>query len=103
MVSGVEAGGIIADTTSPSTAVAVCGPPAPGPDSVTSVIVSDSSVTALNGPWTDASGWPGYRNAGCTRTEIPPSTRSAVPISFSPSPRSLAYSMSSPVRCSMPS
>ena len=27
VVSGVEAGGIIADTTSPSTAVAVCGPP----------------------------------------------------------------------------
>ena len=48
----------MADTTSPSTAVAVCGPPAPGPLSVTSVISSDSTVTALNGPWTDASGCP---------------------------------------------
>ena len=47
---GVEAGGIIALTTSPSTALAVCGPPAPGPDIVISVIASDSTVTALNGP-----------------------------------------------------
>ena len=44
--------------TSPSTAVAVCGPPAPGPDIVISVIASDSTVTALNGPLTEASGWP---------------------------------------------
>ena len=51
-------GELITDTTSPSTADAVCGPPAPGPESVTSVIASDSSVTALNGPTTDASGWP---------------------------------------------
>ena len=43
-------GELITDTTSPRTADAVCGPPAPGPDSVTSVIASDSSVTALNGP-----------------------------------------------------
>ena len=33
-------------------------------DIVISVIASDSTVTALNGPLTDASGWPGYRNAG---------------------------------------
>ena len=90
VVSGVEAGGIIALMTSPSTADAVCGPPAPGPDSVISVIASDSMVTALNEPLTDASGWPGYRNAGCTRTLMPPSTRSAVPISFSASPKSRA-------------
>ena len=57
--SGGLAGGIIALTTSPSTAVAVCGPPAPGPDMVISVIAADSTVTALNGPLTDASGWPG--------------------------------------------
>ena len=50
---GVEAGGIIALITSPSTALAVCGPPAPGPDIVISVIASDSTVTALNGPPTD--------------------------------------------------
>ena len=48
--AGVEAGGIIALTTSPSTALAVCGPPAPGPDIVISVIARDSIVTALNGP-----------------------------------------------------
>ena len=43
--------------------------PAPGPDMVISVIASDSTVTALNGPDTDASGCPGYRNAGWTRTK----------------------------------
>jgi hypothetical protein len=43
--------------TSPSTADAVCGPPAPGPLSVISVIALDSIVTALNGPETLASGW----------------------------------------------
>ena len=58
VVSGVEAGGIMALITSPSTALAVCGPPAPGPDIVISVIASDSTVTALNGPATDASGCP---------------------------------------------
>ena len=42
--------------TSPSTALAVCGPPAPGPLSVISVIAGDSIVTALNGPLIDASG-----------------------------------------------
>ena len=31
-------------------------------------IEADSTVTALNGPCTEASGWPAYRNAGCTRT-----------------------------------
>ncbi len=36
--------------TSPRTALAVCGPPAPGPDMVISVNSSDSTVTALNGP-----------------------------------------------------
>ena len=55
--SGVEAGGIIALMTSPRTALAVCGPPAPGPLSVISVIAGDSIVTALNGPLIDASGW----------------------------------------------
>ncbi len=52
--------------------------------------VSDSTVTALNGPDTEESGWPGYRNTGCTRTESPPSRRSAVPISFRPRPISRA-------------
>ena len=56
--AGSVGGGIIAEITSPSTAEAVCGPPAPGPDIVISVIASDSTVTALNGPATDASGWP---------------------------------------------
>ena len=56
VVSGVVAGGIMAEMTSPRTALAVCGPPAPGPESVISVIASDSTVTALNGPWTEASG-----------------------------------------------
>ena len=87
--SGISAGGIIALITSPRTALAVCGPPAPGPDIVISVMASDSTVTALNGPETEASGWSPYRNAGCTRTDSPPSTRSAVPISFSESPNSL--------------
>ena len=103
VVSGVEAGGIIALMTSPSTALAVCGPPAPGPDIVISVIASDSTVTALNGPCTLASGWPEYRNAGCTRTASLPSIRSAVPMSFRPRPSSWAYSMSSAVIASMPS
>ena len=57
LVGGVEAGGIMALITSPSTALAVCGPPAPGPDMVISVIAGDSTVTALNGPLTEASGW----------------------------------------------
>ena len=47
---GAGRGGIITLTTSPSTALAVWGPPAPGPDIVISVIASDSTVTALNGP-----------------------------------------------------
>ena len=42
--------------TSPSTALAVCGPPAPGPLRVISVIACDSMVTALKGPLTLASG-----------------------------------------------
>ena len=33
-------------------------PPAPGPDIVTSVIAGASTMTALNGPPTGASGWP---------------------------------------------
>ena len=52
-----DGGGIIAETTSPSTALAVWIPPAPGPDRVISVIAGDSIVTALNAPFTDASGW----------------------------------------------
>jgi hypothetical protein len=48
----------MAETTSPSTAEAVCDPPAPGPDSVISVIAGDSTVTALKEPLTAASGWP---------------------------------------------
>ena len=51
---GGSASGSIALTTSPSTALAVWRPPAPGPDMVISVIASDSTVTALNGPETDA-------------------------------------------------
>ena len=78
-------------------------PPAPGPDSVISVIAGDSIVTALKAPFTDASGWSAYRKAGYTRTDMPPSIRSAEPISLSESPSSFAYSMSSAVRCSMPS
>ncbi len=46
------------ETTSPSTAEAVCTPPAPGPEMVTSVISGASTMTALNGPSTGASGWP---------------------------------------------
>ena len=38
------------ETTSPSTAVAVSVPPAPGPDIVISVIAGASTMTALNGP-----------------------------------------------------
>ena len=56
VTSGVEAGGIIALMMSPSTALAVCGPPAPGPERVISVIACDSIVTALNGPSIAASG-----------------------------------------------
>src|ERR1700677_4423952 len=91
---------VITLTASPSTALAVCRPPAPGPDIVISVIASDSTVTALNGPETEDSGCPAYRNAGYTRTDSPPSRRSAVPISFRPSPSSRAYSRSSLCRCS---
>ena len=47
----------MAETTSPSTALAVWMPPAPGPESVISVMAGDSIVTALNAPFTDASGW----------------------------------------------
>ncbi len=54
----VEAGGIIALMTSPSTAVAVAVPPAPGPDIVISVIAGDSTITALTGPSIGESGWP---------------------------------------------
>ena len=52
------------ETTSPSTAEAVCTPPAPGPDIVTSVISGASTITALNGPSTGASGWPPVEEAG---------------------------------------
>ena len=88
--SGIGGAPITAATTSPSTALAVCDPPAPGPDIVISVIAADSTVTALNDPPTDASGCAPGRNAGWTRTEIPFPTRSAVPISFSESPSSRA-------------
>ena len=64
IAGGVEAGGIIALMTSPSTALAVWGPPAPGPLMVISVIASDSTVTALKGPLTDASGCPGTGTPG---------------------------------------
>ena len=40
-------------------------PPAPGPDSVISVIAGDSIVTALNGAvHATRAGGPAYRNAG---------------------------------------
>ena len=52
------------ETTSPSTALAVSTPPAPGPDIVISVIVGASTMTALNGPSTGASGWPAVEKAG---------------------------------------
>ena len=70
---GSDGGGIIAETTSPSTALAVWIPPAPGPLSVISVIAGDSIVTALNAPLTLARGWSAYRNTGCTWTATPPS------------------------------
>ena len=54
--AGSEGGGIMADTTSPSTALAVWTPPAPGPLRVISVMAGDSIVTALNAPLTEASG-----------------------------------------------
>src|SRR5437660_7665917 len=63
MVGGVEAGGIMALITSPSTAVAVWGPPAPGPDMVISVMLSASTVTTLNGPMTDEARYIGYATA----------------------------------------
>ena len=46
----------ITETTSPRTAAAVSGPPAPGPDIVISVIAGDSTMTALNGPSMGESG-----------------------------------------------
>ena len=51
------------ETTSPSTADAVSIPPAPGPDIVISVIAGASTITALNGPSTGASGWPRVEEA----------------------------------------
>ena len=101
---GVEAGGIIALMTSPSTALAVCGPPAPGPDIVISVIDARLDrhrvVRAVDR---------GERVAGVEERRVHAdaracrSTRSAVPMSFSPRPRSRAYSRSSAVMCSIPS
>ena len=41
------------------TAEAVCTPPAPGPDIVTSLIAGASTITALKAPSIGASGWPG--------------------------------------------
>ena len=55
---GVNGGGIMAEITSPSTADAVWLPPAPGPESVISVMAGDSIVTALNDPLTAARGCP---------------------------------------------
>ena len=80
----------MAETTSPSTALAVWMPPAPGPDRVISVMAGDSTVTALKAPFTEASGCSAYRKAGYTCTATPPSIRSAEPTSFSDSPSSLA-------------
>ena len=85
---GSDGGGIMAEITSPSTALAVWMPPAPGPLRVISVIAGDSIVTALKAPFTLASGWSAYRNAGWTCTATPPLMRSADPISFSDSPSS---------------
>jgi hypothetical protein len=56
----------------------------------TSVIAGDSSVTALKGPTTEASGWPPERKQGKTRTLTRPLRRSATPSSFSTRPSSLA-------------
>ena len=52
---GSDGGGIMAEITSPSTALAVWMPPAPGPLRVISVIAGDSMVTALKAPFTLAS------------------------------------------------
>ena len=94
---------VITLTTSPSTALAVCRPPAPGPDIVISVIASDSTVTALNGPDTEESGCPAYRNAGCTRTESPSVQSLGGPDQLQPEPQLARVRRSSPRRCSMPS
>src|SRR3954462_8424603 len=88
---GSVAGGMIAEITSPSTADAVCEPPAPGPDSVLSVIAGASIVTALKEPFTDESGWGAERNAGCSPADSQRASRSAVPISLSERPSSDAY------------
>jgi hypothetical protein len=56
---------------------------------VISVIAGASTMTALNGPSTGASGWPRYRKQGKTRTLTPLSRSSATPSSFSDRPSSL--------------
>ena len=66
-------------------------PPAPGPDSVISVIAGDSIVTALNEPVDRRQRVAAVEERRVARaTAMPPSRRSAVPISFSDSPSSLA-------------
>ena len=63
------------------TAEAVSTPPAPGPSSVISRIASPCSITALNAPATEASGWWRSTSAGRTRTSTCPSTSRAEPTS----------------------
>ena len=57
-IEGAKFGGV-GPGVSPRTALAVCGPPAPGPDMVISVIAGASTITALKGPSIGDSGWPG--------------------------------------------
>ena len=67
-------GELITDTTSPSTADAVCGPPAPGPERVTSgdrLGFERDRVERADRP--PPAGCPPYRKHGNTRTLAPPS------------------------------
>ena len=95
---------VITLTTSPSTALAVWRPPAPGPDIVISVIASDSTVTALNGP--DDRGERMARRRGTSGARAPRARRRGARrcrSASAPRPSSRAYSRSSPCRCSIPS
>src|SRR5204863_171488 len=79
-VSGVFALGSAAGAL--ATAVVVAAPPAPGPSRITSRIELPRSITALNAPCTEASGWSPSSRHGCTRAQTASPTCMADAISF---------------------
>ena len=88
---------------SATTAEAVSAPPAPGPTSMISRVVRDSSSTALSGPPMAASRWPRGTSAGYTRTLTDPFSSRATPTSLTTNPSDAACSRSSASSRSIPS